>query len=90
MHYFDPSKFIECATRQDGQTVGRGLRSCTEDIGIVRIAHPTDDYPVVFVDTPGFNGPSLSDVEILAMISNFLGQTLVYRVDWLNWTLMSR
>jgi hypothetical protein len=76
-----PSKFIECATRQGGRTVGRGLRSYTEDIGIVRIAHPIDSYPVVLIDTPGFNGPSQSDVEILTKISDFLGQTLVYCVD---------
>jgi len=66
------STFIECATRQDGRTVGHGLRSCTKDVRAIRSTHPADGYPVVFVDTPGFDDTSRSDVEILSMIANYL------------------
>jgi GTPase Era involved in 16S rRNA processing len=38
------------------------------EIRPVRVEHPTDDYPVVFIDTPGFGDPNKSDTEILAMI----------------------
>jgi len=69
------STFIERATRQDGQTVGRGLRSFTEDIRTVRITHPANGHPILLVDTPGFDDTSKSDVEILAMIANFLVKT---------------
>jgi len=68
-------KFIERATRHNGQTVGRGLRSFTEDIRTVRITHPTNGRPILLVDTPGFDDTSKSDVEILAMIANFLVKT---------------
>jgi len=66
------STFIECATLQCGPTVGHRLRSCTADVRAVRYAHPTDGYPVVFVDTPGFDDTYKSDVEILAMIADWL------------------
>jgi len=69
------STFIECATGQDSQTVGHSLRSGTSDVRAIRATHPTDGYSVVFVDTPGFNGPSQSDVQILSMITNFLVKT---------------
>jgi len=69
------STFIECATRQDGRTVGHKLRSFTADIRTVRFNHPTDGYPVVFVDTPGFEATSRSDMETLSMIADWLVQT---------------
>jgi hypothetical protein len=69
------SQFIECATRQDGRTVGHKLRSFTADIRTVRITHPTDGHPVLFVDTPGFDDTLKSDVEILSMIADFLVTT---------------
>jgi len=65
-------QFIECATRQDGRTVGHKLRSFTAGIQTARTAHPTDGYPVLFVDTPGFDDTSKSDMEILGMIADFL------------------
>jgi len=66
------STFIECATRQDDRTIGRGLRSFTEDIRIVRTIHPNDGRPILFADTPGFDDTSKSDVEILILIADFL------------------
>jgi len=68
------STFIKCATGQDSQTISHSLRSGTEDVRAVRAKHP-DGSSVVFVDTPGFNGPSQSDVEILSMITDFLMKT---------------
>jgi hypothetical protein len=47
----------------------------TEDIQTIRIQHPAGGHPVVFIDTPGFDGPSPSDPEILIMIANFLVET---------------
>lgn len=69
------STFIERATRQGGHNIGHKLRSVATDIRVVRTMHPTDHHPVVFVDTPGFNGPSPSDVDILQMIADFLVST---------------
>jgi len=65
------STFIQYATRQDNRTVCHKLRSSTAEIQTVRIAHPTDGSPVVFIDTPGFDDTSRSDAEILTMISEF-------------------
>ncbi|KIM71210.1 hypothetical protein PILCRDRAFT_827098 [Piloderma croceum F 1598] len=73
------STFIEYATRQNGQTIGHGLQSCTEDIRIVRVNHPHDGRPVALVDTPGFDDTYKSDNEILTMIANWLVKT--YRGD---------
>jgi hypothetical protein len=67
-----PLKFIECATCQNGQTVGHSLRSRTADIRAVRATHPKGGYPVVFVDTPGFDDTVKSDVEILSAIADWL------------------
>ncbi|KIM82899.1 hypothetical protein PILCRDRAFT_820193 [Piloderma croceum F 1598] len=66
------STFIDRATRQDGGTIGHGLRSFTNDIRIVRVNHPTDGRPVVLVDTPGFDDTYKSDTDILAMIAAWL------------------
>jgi len=69
------AQFIECATHQDGRTVGHKLRSFTEDIRTVRILHPADGHPVLFVDTPGFDDTFKSDIEILSLIADFLVTT---------------
>jgi len=69
------STFIERATRQESGTVGHKLRTCTTDIRSVNIIHPENGRSVVFVDTPGFDGPSMSDVQILSMIADFLRDT---------------
>jgi len=66
------STFIEYATRQDGQTVGHTLRSFTTDIRAVRVIHPIGGYPVLLVDTPGFDDTYRSDVVILVQIADFL------------------
>jgi len=67
------STFIKCATGEKDRTVGHGLRPGTTDIRTVKILHPPHGS-VIFVDTPGFNGPSQSDVEILSMIADYLVQ----------------
>ncbi|KIM82902.1 hypothetical protein PILCRDRAFT_820197 [Piloderma croceum F 1598] len=69
------STFIECATCQDGRTIGHGLRSFTSDIRAVRVNHPIDGRPVVFVDTPGFDDTYKSDLEVLTMIAEWLVKT---------------
>jgi predicted GTPase len=38
----------------------------------VRVAHPSDGHPVVFVDTPGFDDTDKSDTEILSIIAEWL------------------
>ncbi|KIM82904.1 hypothetical protein PILCRDRAFT_820198 [Piloderma croceum F 1598] len=69
------SSFIECATRQDAGTIGHGLESFTSEIRAVRVNHPIDGRPVVLVDTPGFDDTYKSDLEILAMIAEWLVET---------------
>jgi len=75
------STFIECATRQDGQTVGHKLRSFTSEIRTVRITHPKNNRKVVFVDTPGFDDTTKTDVEILSMIADWLVQAYHRKVN---------
>ena len=65
-------KFIERATGHDGKTIGHKLRSFTSDIRTVRTTHPTAGYPVLLVDTPGFDDTYRSDVVILVQIADFL------------------
>ncbi|KIM73936.1 hypothetical protein PILCRDRAFT_716465 [Piloderma croceum F 1598] len=69
------STFIEYATRQNGQTVGHGLKSYTAEIRTVRVSHPTDRHPVALVDTPGFDDTYKSDTEILSLIADWLVKT---------------
>jgi len=68
------STFIEHATRQlgNGGTVSHSWRSHTEDFQSAKVTHPNYKHPIVFVDTPGFDHTSKSDVEILAMITEWL------------------
>ncbi|KIM76264.1 hypothetical protein PILCRDRAFT_12872 [Piloderma croceum F 1598] len=66
------SKFIEYATGSNGNSVGHSWRSHTSDIQTVRAVHPANGGPVVFVDTPGFDGTFKSDEEILAIIVDWL------------------
>jgi len=75
------STFIECATRQDGRTVGHKLRSFTSEIRTVRITHPKNNRKVVFVDTPGFDDTTKTDVEILSMIADWLVQAYHGKVN---------
>jgi hypothetical protein len=65
-------QFIKTATGQGGQTIGHGLRSFTDTIRSVRVPHPVDGKPVVLVDTPDFGDTTKSDIEILAMIAEWL------------------
>jgi len=66
------SNFINTATCQDGRTVGHGMESYTSKIRAARVKHPVDNYPVVFVDTPGLDDTYKSDIEILTTIANWL------------------
>lgn len=70
------SSFIQAAMRGEGDdTIGHGLISYTSEIRSVRTIHPINKYPVVFVDTPGFDDTYKSDIEILSMIADWLVQT---------------
>jgi len=66
------SKLIDYATGQNAEIVDHGWQSSTAQIRSLRVAHPTDDYPVVFVDTPGFDHTSMSDMEVVTMIADWL------------------
>ena len=52
--------------------------------------HPVDDYPVVFIDTPGFDDTHKSDTEILTIIANWLVKMWVYYIQEPIWTLIAR
>jgi hypothetical protein len=69
------SKFIATSARQDDENVGHGLLSFTSEVRSVRTNHPIKHYPVVFVDTPGFDDTYKSDIEILSMIAEWLVKT---------------
>jgi len=83
-------QFIEYATRQDGKTVGHGLKSCTADIRTVRVNDPRDRAPVLFVDTPGVDDTYRSDIEILGMVADWLVKTYVDSMSGPVMTLISK
>jgi len=74
------STFIERATGHDGKTIGHKLRSFTSDIRTVRTTHPTAGYPVLLVDTPGFDDMDGSDMEIIIRVVEFLVK--IYKGDF--------
>lgn len=69
------SQFIQRATGQDNGTVNHSWKSSEAEIRAVKTTHPTAGYPVVFVDTPGFDSTFNSDIEILAVIADWLVKT---------------
>lgn len=66
-------KFINVASGSN-LPVSRGLKSCTSE---VTPAQPfeLDGRVVTLVDTPGFDDTTISDTDILKMISAFLAAT---------------
>jgi hypothetical protein len=68
-------QFINMATQQDSHAIGHGMQSQTSEIQTSRVKHPTTGDPVIFVDTPGFDDASKSDVEVLTTISRWLVKT---------------
>jgi hypothetical protein len=67
--------------------VGHDQQSFTREIRSVRVNHPTGGYPVVFVDTPGFDDTYKSDIDILATIAEWLVKTWVDNMEWLVYML---
>jgi predicted GTPase len=53
--------------------VGHGLRSCTS--GIQEVHCEVDGYPIILVDTPGFNDTERSDTEILTVMAEWLKES---------------
>jgi hypothetical protein len=70
-------QFIDYATHQDGKTVGHTLQSYIADIRAIRVTHPQDGNPVVFVEMPGFDDTNKSDTEVLSMIADWLVKAYV-------------
>jgi len=66
------STLIDIATNQRAQTGDHSWESSKAEIRSVKAAHPTEGYPVVFVDTPGFDHTSMSDMEVVTMIADWL------------------
>jgi len=69
------SQFIKNATGQGDDSVGHALQSHSVEPQTVRVAHPTDGYSVVFIDTPGFDDTFGSDVDILIKIVELLAKS---------------
>ena len=58
--------------------VGHDLYSCTQEISIIRLSsRGVVDADICFVDTPGFDDLTRSDLDVLEMISDFLNKTYV-------------
>lgn len=73
------SYFIDLLTGQIGRRAGSTLKSVTEKIQATRVHHRKYGKRIVLVDTPGFDDTTRTDMEILAMISEWLVQT--YKSD---------
>ncbi|KAF5359402.1 hypothetical protein D9756_003396 [Leucocoprinus leucothites] len=70
------SFFIDLLTGQYGARSGDTLASVTVGIEAVRVLHhPLYGNRVVLVDTPGFDDTTRTDMEILAMVSEWLVKT---------------
>jgi predicted GTPase len=72
--FLNCKQFINIATGVDAG-VGHELESCTNEIGIIKMAFPGSN--IVFVDTPGFDDTKKTDSDILKMISDWLEKTYV-------------
>jgi hypothetical protein len=69
--------------------VGHGLQSHIAEAQTVRVTHPTNGYPVVFVDTPGFDDTLKLDVDILIKITDWLRKSCVNSIKCLVPTLIA-
>ncbi|KAJ3558065.1 hypothetical protein NP233_g11585 [Leucocoprinus birnbaumii] len=65
------STFIKAATGANVQ-IADSLCSCTHEIQTFRVKHPTKDYDVLFIDTPGFDDTYKDNTQILEQIANWL------------------
>lgn len=69
-------QFINLAIEGDRASVGHGLRSYTQGVQAVRCRHPHNpNQQIVFLDTPGFDDTSKSDVEVIMDITEWLNAT---------------
>ncbi|KAG9312325.1 P-loop containing nucleoside triphosphate hydrolase protein [Chiua virens] len=59
------STFINRASGRATESVGDGLKSYTNDVDSVEFLDRESGRSIVLVDTPGFNGVSLSDRDVL-------------------------
>ena len=69
-------KFISTVTGIQG-IVGHGLESYTNKLAVFKISFPELGFAIHFVDTPGFDDTTKSDVDIFKMISDWLHNTCV-------------
>ncbi|KAG8757894.1 hypothetical protein FRC14_001244 [Serendipita sp. 396] len=65
------TSFIAKACSQDDIHINTSLRSESPNIQTFTARHPKTNQRVVFVDTPGFDDTSSSDVETLTQISSW-------------------
>jgi hypothetical protein len=83
--------FVETTTGNDGQTVSHDIRSYSNMAAArIRVLHPQDKDPFVFVATPEFNDTFRSETEILHMVANWLAKMWVYHSGWLPSELMAQ
>ena len=74
-------KFIETVTGIRG-IVGHGLELGTNKIAVSKITFPElPGFDIHFVDTPGFDDTTKSDVDIFKMISDWLHNTCVVPIN---------
>ncbi|KZP06236.1 hypothetical protein FIBSPDRAFT_805123, partial [Athelia psychrophila] len=71
------STFVDCATQQNGKSIGQSLISQTSPFRSFRINHPIDKEPVIFVDTPGFDDAYKFDID-LSQIASWCAE--IYKV----------
>jgi len=70
------STFINIITGFETANVGHNLELCTKEVEKFRHSLPGLAYgDLVFVDTPGFDDTSKSDLEVLKMVDNWLKST---------------
>lgn len=66
-------QFIDVATNSKEKRAGFGLQSYTQDVQAIRIKnHRIYKDRIVLLDTPGFDDTTRSDMDILALIGDWL------------------
>jgi GTPase Era involved in 16S rRNA processing len=78
------STFIDYAIKGKGEGpgIGHGMPNPhTREFEAFSYPHPTDGYPVVFVDTPGFDEEFMSATSVLAELGDWLKKKYKGHVD---------
>ncbi|KAF9467092.1 hypothetical protein BDZ94DRAFT_1330027 [Collybia nuda] len=74
------STFIDIASGREPKGVGHGIDPKTTKVQATRVLNPRTNLPVVLIDTPGFNEPRTTDLNVLSMIGSWLEKASKHKI----------